>query len=517
MTGREFVGLPPAYLMLTLWGEKYRNYFYTFCLPSLLSPNNLPILQHVKGSKLIVSTTQDDWAVLQKTSLFDLLRKYVEPYFIDIGYPPPEVPVQLHMSKGHLMAARKAYDDGALAGFLAPDVIVSDGLVANALAAVLSGKKAVLAQALRFAMEPVVQELEVRGVMKPDAPMILPPRLLGSIAIKSLHSEIARYDFESPYYENYPIWSYWQVPRKNCIVMHTVSWALLLGDYREVSKYHDKFLQNSTIDGFYVYRNFARLRDIGEMHLCTDSDEIMFMSLTPESEMHFPLVEQPISFQGQAGYGKRLRDMRRFLGSDVLDPFRRWAYQVPVFIHVDDLDETAVATAAKSVATIAAALAPRIPTAYEFGLPKYVRWFLREGRVVQVRRMLRAAANPLIVPVLGILPRWMLRPAMRAVPRPFVRSVLYRLAQRPVRMPMAIKARQALRRLLGPLVVPILGGFPRPILKVALSLLPYCYVRPVVYRLSHPLNKEWVPLRQQSGRRAEVSRKGPCRNGANPM
>src|SRR5437867_9179035 len=57
---REFSDLPPYYLMLSFWGEKYRNYFYSLCLPSLLSPNNLPLLQHVRGSKLVISTTTED-------------------------------------------------------------------------------------------------------------------------------------------------------------------------------------------------------------------------------------------------------------------------------------------------------------------------------------------------------------------------------------------------------------------------------------------------------------------------
>jgi len=494
MTGSEFAGLRPYYLMLTFWGEKYRNYFYAFCLPSLLSPNNLPVLQHVKGSKLIISTTQGDWEFLEKTRLFDLLRTYVEPYFIDIGYPPEDVPVQWHMSKGHLLAARKAYDDFALAGFLAPDLIVSDGMVRNVMTAVATGKKAVMVQALRFAMEPVVQELETRELMKPDMPMTLPPRLLGFIATKALHSEIGRYDFESTFYENCPIWSYWRVPHKNCIVMHTVSWALLLGDYTEVPRYRDKFLENSTIDGFYVYHNFSHLRDTGEMHLFTDSDEVMFMSLTPESEMNFPFVEQKVSPQPRKRYVKRVQDLRRFLASDVLDPFRRWVYHVPAFIHGDDLDAEAARTAAKSTAIITAA--SNGPVGIRLHIPKPLRWLLKRWRFEQIKYVLRTIMGPMVVPVLGHLPRPVLRRAMRMVPKPFVRPVLYRMSQRLPAESGAHRIRKNLRYLFGPLVVPVLGSLPRPIVKLALWLVPHGYSRPVVYRLSHPSGKEWIPLRR---------------------
>lgn len=421
-TGSEFSTLPPYYLMLTFWGEKYRNYFYSLCLPSLLSPNNLPLLQHVPGSKLIISTTSEDWAALRQTQLFQRLSTYVEPYFIDIGYPPPGVPIQLHMSEGHLRAARKAHEDRAFAGFLAPDLIVSDGLVGACMAHAASGKKAVLAQALRFAMEPVVDALHKNGFMKPDAPMTLSPRFLGDLATKALHSEILRYEFESPYFHDYPIWSYWRVHGRACLVMHTVSWALLLARYG-IASYGDDLLQTSTIDGSYVYRNFAHLRDTGEMHMITDSDEALFMSLTPEAEMSFPLRRGPSNREHQIGHFKRLTSMQRFLTSDVVDPFRRWAYQVPTFIHGDDLDGEAARVASNSVAittaavaNATAALAAKIPLS-----ERSTRW---------VRRTLKEMAVQLIIPLLGTLPRFYLRLVLRVVPRRFVRPVVYRLAHR---------------------------------------------------------------------------------------
>jgi hypothetical protein len=413
----EFSTLPPYYLMLTFWGEKYRNYFNSLCLPSLLSPNNLPLLQHVPGSKLIISTTSEDWAALRQTHLFQRLSAYVEPYFIDIGYPPPGVPIQLHMSEGHIRAARKAHEDRAFAGFLAPDLIVSDGLVGACIGHAASGKKAVLAQALRFAMEPVVDVLHTYGFMKPDAPMTLSPRFLGDLATKALHSEILRYDFESPYFQDCPIWSFWRVHGRACLVMHTISWALLLAPYGTAS-YRDDLLQTTTIDGSYVYRNFAHLRDTGEMYMITDSDEALFMSLTPEAEMSFPLTKGPFNREHQIDHLKHLTSMHRFLNSDVVDPFRRWAYQVPAFIHGDDLDGETARVASNSVAITTAAVAITVKIPFS---ERSIRW---------ARSALKGMADPLIIPLLGMLPRFYLRLVLRVVPRPVVRSVVYRLAHR---------------------------------------------------------------------------------------
>src|ERR1700730_16161534 len=59
----------PYYFMLTFWGEKYRDFFYSMCLPTLLAPNNLPVLKTRPGSKLIICTTKEDWAALSSRPL----------------------------------------------------------------------------------------------------------------------------------------------------------------------------------------------------------------------------------------------------------------------------------------------------------------------------------------------------------------------------------------------------------------------------------------------------------------
>ena len=470
---REFSDLPPYYLMLSFWGEKYRNYFYSLCLPSLLSPNNLPLLQHVRGSKLVISTTTEDWTVLRRTPLFQLLSTYVEPYFIDIGFPPPEVPIQLHMSEGHLRAARKAYEDRALAGFLAPDLVVSDGLLSTCISHAASGKKAVLAQALRFSMEPVLSTLSRHGFLKPDEPMTLPPRFLGALATEALHSEILRYDFESRYFADYPIWSYWRVNGRACLVMHTVSWALLLGSYEDMARYSDDFLHADTIDGFYVFRNFAHLRDTGEMHMITDSDEALLMSLTPEAEMNFPLRERPVNGLHRTGHRKRLVSVQRFLTADVVDPFRRWAYQIPSFIHGDDLDAESARTASKSVAITAAALALEVsPLPNRVPLPWLPEWG---------RRALISIADALIIPILGTLPRFYLRLTLRLVSPMLVRSIVRRL----VHKGKGPACRRAPRSIADTLIIPILGTLPRFYLRLTLRLVPRPLVRSIVYRLAH--------------------------------
>ena len=94
-------GRGPVYLIVVFWGDKYRRFFETLCLPSMLAPGNLPVLQAHPGSKLMICTTDADWAALQDLPLFRRLRDFVEPVMIDIGLPPAGLHPGFHMSKGH--------------------------------------------------------------------------------------------------------------------------------------------------------------------------------------------------------------------------------------------------------------------------------------------------------------------------------------------------------------------------------------------------------------------------------
>ena len=436
----------PYYLMVTFWGDRFREYFYSLCLSSLLSPNNLPALRGLPGCKFLIATTRNDWSKLEGRPLFERMRQYVEPVFIDIGYPGKGEPPILHMSKGHRLAARRAVEDGAWAGFFAPDLLVSDGSVAFVIDQARGGKRAVLVAALRYAMEPVVGTLRRLNLLRPDQPMQLERRLLAGLACESLHSEILGYDFEAPSFGAYPIWSYWRIADRRAMVVHTASWALLLGDFSDTRGYSDNILETDTIDSCYVYHNFYRGNDRRQLHLSTDSDEALFISLTPESELtFFPLQDRPIN-RTAAGVSQRMVDMGRFLGGPVFDDFRRWAYTIPVHIHGDELVEASTAAARHSSAVVRRALCMgtgerflRHVVIALFQLVLEIRYFDRRKFAAAFRRsfrrsfrrfeaaLLRLTFGRVIGPLLGRAKRETLARLLRVVPRRHVRAVLRRV------------------------------------------------------------------------------------------
>jgi hypothetical protein len=455
----------PYYLIVAFWGDRFREDFYALCLSSLLASGNIPALRDVPGSKFLIATSQNDWRQLQGRPLFERLRQYIEPVLIDIGYPEKGSLPLLHMSKGHRLAARRAVADRAWAGFFAPDLLVSDGAIAFAIDKARTGKMAVLTAALRYATEPVMDELSRLRLMEPDEPTRLESRVLGRLACKSLHSEIAEYEFEKPYYGDDPIWSYWRVPGREAMIVHTVSWALLLGNFGKIRNYSDGLLENDTIDGRYVDSNFFGNKDKDLVYLSPDSDEAVFMSLTPESERtYLPYLERPIN-RTAGSVHQHLVDICRFLNQPKLDDFRRWAYTVPVHIHGDELTPISVAMAKQSAALIDRALSIGIrerfllgcyrvalrfgvadPEVYPRGLldlwivADAGRWrsgplprvlTLRAAWIAAYRRiealLLRAAFGWVIGPLFGRADHETLVRLFRVVPRRYARSVLWRI------------------------------------------------------------------------------------------
>src|SRR5438067_8102775 len=99
----------PFYFIIVLWGERFRNYFVDLCLPTLLSPGNLPALKTRERSKFLICTRPEDWAALQVTPVFRLLEEYVEPVYIEIPECPPGVSGCVHMGIGHRRGCEMAY------------------------------------------------------------------------------------------------------------------------------------------------------------------------------------------------------------------------------------------------------------------------------------------------------------------------------------------------------------------------------------------------------------------------
>lgn len=331
----------PFYLMVTFWGAKYREYFYSLCVSSLLAPKNVPALKGRAGSMILIATTVEDWNELKTRPLVKLLGSYIELFPIFIG-EPGNTPPQLHAAKGHRLACRKAYEDRAFAGWLTPDLILSDGLISKAVGLIDQGKKIVVCPALRFELEHPLEFLSALGYPRLNEPLSLSAESLSALAVESLHPELLRYEFSSGDFGDYPIWTFWRVPGRKGLILYTVSWSLLFADFAAIPKYQDECFAYSTNDGPFAYLNFGHLQNTTHLAFLNDSQDGVFFSVTPKRDiiLHSTAARLSNKFHGllRLGAVKRMRDISRLHRGREIDPLRRSFHYIPVIIHSDKID-----------------------------------------------------------------------------------------------------------------------------------------------------------------------------------
>jgi len=316
------------YFAVVLWGETFRDLFLNICVPSLLAPSNIPALDtRVRAvSRFLICTTSADANAIAKHPAYDALAKLLTIEFIDIGEAPPDIDRYHRMSQGQLVASRRIFDERAYGIFLCPDAILSDGAIAYMARRVTAGTKVILVPAIRFEQEAVLAELRAKGLLSTGRPLVLSSRLLAAVGLRRLHPETLRYEWASANFASFPVSCFWRVGGGDGIVLHTFSWGPLLIDYGALTEHRTECLEKWTMDGDYVFENFGD--DLNGVDVVTDSDALLYLSLTPKEDRRSPKA---------LNWAKRA-SLRVATYSAIIDPLKRHLFRFSVRLHDRDLD-----------------------------------------------------------------------------------------------------------------------------------------------------------------------------------
>jgi hypothetical protein len=352
---RQVTELRPLYFIVVFWGERFHRYLTDYCLPSLLSPNNIPVLDGTRN-KFIFCTTAEDWRVLSMTESFLRLQKYIEPCFIEIPPAPQEKSGCEHMGVGHKLAAEMAYRDKAYAVFMTPDLMVSDGTVRALCQHASAGVKVVLTAALRFGEEPLFENLKLLGIIREGerlsesgGPLTITARQMVAVGLRSFHSESQRYEWQASYFTDFPSACWWRVPGEEGIVLHSLSWAPFLCDYAAIVEHDTSIFDTWTLDGDYIYRNFG---DGADVHVVTDSDEMMLLSWAPLSDRPQSLALSWIKGLPIVGSFIKGGILRAAILSGVFDRLKHRIFFKPVRWHSGDCGEAWTRTEVEAARTL---------------------------------------------------------------------------------------------------------------------------------------------------------------------
>lgn len=381
------LSLRPFYLISVFWGDEFRQLFAELCLPSLLAPGNIPALEGKQHSRLVICTTLEDWRALADLPIFVRLREVLATEFVELKAPVQSDAKYAVMSVGHQAAVRLALRAGAYGVFVSPDAMLSNGSLLHLQSLAKAGKTCVLAAALRFSTEPVLADLERRGLRRPGEPIVLEGRELVRLVLPHMHPETKGYDWDSQFFTHFPVCSFWRVRAANGddagIVLHSQSWGPVLLDYAALPAHDMTTLERWTLDGDYIYRNFG---DDPRIHVVQDSDDLLYVSFTPEAERADPVRRNR----------SRGACVRVLTFGPLMDPLKRRLFRLPVRIHSQALDETWQTAERRAGTILAAELRP--PSLLERAWVQYQifgwRGFIRQSWRPSLRRVRRLLASP---------------------------------------------------------------------------------------------------------------------------
>lgn len=326
---------PSLYFVVVFWGPQYRQWFLDFLIPSLLSPNNFPALPKSLRHRLLIVTIDEDWEQLQQHPVFLKCRELIEPVHLKMSPPSAHANKYLVMSQGHQMATRRVFQDRACGVFLTPDLVLSDGSVGALYRLALEGKHVVLCAAMRFAQEPCLAEIQALRVRSTDQALVLPAHVLADLAIRHMHMETLRYDYDTPYFADRPISFFFRNPDRHAILVHSFSWAPLLVNYGALTEHNEETFKSWTMDGDYIYQNF---RDSKQIYVVQDSEEILLVSFTPQDDFlgylshNLFLPRWFLSWPILKDYWK-IHAIRQVKNSNDMDPLKRSILPLGVRIH----------------------------------------------------------------------------------------------------------------------------------------------------------------------------------------
>jgi len=351
-------GMRPLYFMVPFWGRRYREYFVDLCLPSLLAPNNLPLLRAEDGHRFLMATTREDWEAIEGLPIMERLRAHATPTWIEVDDPQhaakqeafaqynSAISYQTVCQKKLVEAAHQARAYGCL---LFPDLLYSDGTVATLLKYAAEGCDLVLCSSLRQKEEAVLEDLRARGLLpaaerlsQTAQALTITPRLMADLFVRHLHPEMWIFEEDAPFPIPYVMPSpfhYWRMPDERGMVLHTFQGVPVLMNFAAVGEKHAECLERNMFEYVYINENFAHSDRI---RVIQDSDELGWVSLTPEAvNWSPPQGRDPHRAYWLERYDRlcNIRESMWDIAGRHRDALRRDLFRLPIRWHTTELNE----------------------------------------------------------------------------------------------------------------------------------------------------------------------------------
>jgi hypothetical protein len=338
----------PFCFLTQFWGQRYRNYFVDFCLPSMLAPGNLPLLQAADGHRFLIAAPKEDWVAIEHLPIMEKARKHVTPTLIETPAPSEASyeTVLRHQTYGLKRVLEAAYGYQSFGSAVWPDTILSDGVVAALLRFVEAGHHLVMQPTIRLAEEGVLSDLAAMRMLPAEErcpsiaeAIVVPPRIVADLSIRHLHPDVAIFEEGHSCQPPCPPYRFWRVPNRQGIILHVFSATPILMDFAVVPPDHAQCLEEWDWESVYIGRTFSHC---GGLYVVSDSDECGILSITPTAISRASRL--PTNRFGGHWMPKLalLHDLRESLAAYTRrqsDTARRDLFRASVCWHADDMDD----------------------------------------------------------------------------------------------------------------------------------------------------------------------------------
>ena len=163
-------------------------------------------------------------------------------------------------------------------------------------------------------------------------------------------------------------------------LFHTLNWAPVLVDYKNLFHHDTQTFDEWTIDGDYIYKNFP---DPQKIRIVKNSDEFAMVSFTRESDLtYLPLKNQRLQLIPLLGDFFKILILRSKIQSGSFDELKLKLFEVPVRLKTNDQDAGWEELESKGLRIVRSALKPL--SNIEKGL-FFVLCILNDGLVIHTK------------------------------------------------------------------------------------------------------------------------------------
>ena len=358
----------PFYIVVVVWGREYRDYFLEYCLPSLLSPKNIPALDGQRPVKVLFATTAEDWDIMRGTAIFRELETHAEPVYLELP-PKGDRPYWLHSIVGHQMCCDMAARDKAYRILVCPDSVFSDGAIKRFHEVAVEGAAVVLSLVTPLTRTDLFFKTLADLGLQPQTsardtgiPITFSPRQVVTLAMRAMHGSSRIYEWEAQHFARYASTPWWQVDGTEGAVMNGNFWDLFLIDYGAVA--HDgSTLSARGFDGDYIMRTIGNLENI---YFVRDSDELHVVC--------WAAFDPPPPRRHRGGEFTKGAEFRVSAHGPVFNDFQRATLFMPTLVHNEDVSAEWDAVEAKALRTLGTWLdTPKDVERYSRRLPPHLR------------------------------------------------------------------------------------------------------------------------------------------------